>query len=173
MKKFQSDNYGNRVYNILNQNFVNGWLPMTRAEIEQRIGRATKDHQWGQAMKFARKKATENGLMIPKATAEGGFVYEITDDPNPVMPGLIHSMRQHSGIGHGIEQMRRFVEPRRDSLDMRLNGKVLEAAQILGEQQELMGRMLKLSEEAFVDVMNERKEIIAQDKISSSMEGAE
>lgn len=166
-KNFKTNNYDRDVYNILNRDFVEGGEGLTRHEIQQKMRKQFKAHQWGLIMKNVRAMVRENGLIVPKATAEGGWKYAITNDPNPVFPGLLHSMRQQSGIRAGIHDARKFIALREDSIDNRMNGRVLKAADLILEQEALMEKMLAVVEESFMDVISERKEAIKQMEIGS------
>lgn len=167
-KKFKTTNYDRAVYNILNEQFVNGWGPMTRREIEGKVGKQFKDHQWSLVMKKVRFMVEQNGLIVPFATAEGGFSYEITNDPNPVMPGMLQTMQAQSAHRANIAKMRRFIEPREGSLDKRLNGNALEAADAILAGEAALEKMMQVASATFRDILDDRKDRVAEAAVSAN-----
>lgn len=159
MSQFKADKYTTRVYNILLEDFNEGGNGFTRDEIQGKVGKRFKDNQWQSVMKKVRNRVVEElGLMIPRATIEGGFAYKITDDPNELVPGALVNMRTIASNTAQSAREQRFIELRESMLDPTINGPVYEQMKILSESQQLMERSMSLLSSNLRQEMDERKE---------------
>lgn len=161
MQNFKADKYTTRVYNILAKDFETGGNGFTRSEIEKKVGKRFKDQQWRAVMKKVRERvSTAFGLVIPRATIEGGWVYKITDDPNELVPGALINMRTIASNTEQSIKDQRFMELREDKLDPTINGPVFEQMKILSESQQLLERSMQIVNANLRRNMDERRDML-------------
>lgn len=159
MSQFKADKYTTRIDNILLEDFNEGGNGFTRDEIQGKVGKRFKDDQWQSVMKKVRNRVVDElGLMIPRATIEGGFAYKITDDPNELIPGALMNMRTIASNTAQAAREQRFIELREGKLDPAINGPVYEQMKILSEGQQLMERSMSLMNHNLRQEMDERRE---------------
>lgn len=153
--------HARRVYKLLTTDYIEGRSPRTRSEIQRELYSEFTQGEWAAIMRLCNKWVNEKlNLTIPRATAENGFVYGITDDPNDVVPGLLLGLRQQSGLRKRTAQEREFIRRRSDRIDDRLNGKVLELADIVLETESLVMRTMGVVDDTLRDQMDERRDAI-------------
>ena len=160
MQKFKADRHTTKVYNMLLEDFTQGGNGLTRSEMEARLRREFNQAQWSAIMKKVRNRVMESmGLMIPDTGRELGFRYFITDDPNAVIPGMLVKLRSQATNTSKIMREREYIRLRDDSLDKRMNGRVLQHADIIIKMNELVEQSMSLVDENLRDAMDERVEI--------------
>lgn len=163
MQNFKADKYTTRVYNILVGDFEKGGHGFTRQDIQSRVGKRFKDQQWRSVMKKVRERvSTSLGLVIPRATLEGGWVYKITDDPNELIPGALINMRTIASNTQQSIKDQRFMELREDKLDPYINGPVFEQMKILSESQQLLERSMGIVNENLRRNMDLRNDLLRE-----------
>ena len=151
------------VYNVLNQNCISGGNPMTRWEIQGEIRREFNDAKWSSIMRAVREKVVKNGMIVPNACLENGYTYQITDDPNAVVPGMLMDLRKQSTIRRKTLRDREFIRKREGQLNSRLNSRVMELADIALGMEELLERNMKITNDSLRDAMDERRESMSDE----------
>lgn len=159
MSKNKTNNYknhGKRVYQILLDNFQNGLPGMVREDIEAKA-RKRFGATWGLVIREARRLALEDDLIIPRATMEGGWVYEVTDDPNKVMPGMLIGIRQTHGMREAAFSDRDFIRRRESELNPNVNGSALELADLALDAEKLVQRATAAVQGQLTEAMATRR----------------
>lgn len=149
----------NEVYNLLNRNWVEGKPGMTRYDIEEELGKTFGNGKWYPIMKKVKEMVFENGLTVPNACFENDYTYFITDDPNPVIPGMVSDMRKMNSLNSKTIRDRAFIKAREDRLDHARNGVVYEAAGVMADLAKLIEHTMQIGNQNLRDAMDNRLEM--------------
>lgn len=148
--------HGKRVYGILLENYENELPGMTRGEIEAEVRKSFRSN-WGQVIKEARRLAIEDDLIIPRVTKEAGWVYEVTNDPNKVVPGLLAGVRQTHGMRESAFADREFIRKREAELNRDVNGAAFVLANIAMDAEDVARRASMAVQGHLADAMVDRR----------------